>query len=141
MKNSNTVFDCNILVLPKVIDRAGNLTSVHNNVEIPFKIKRVFYIYDVPGGESRGAHALKSCHQILISVCGAFEVLLDDGNTKRIVQLNRPDHALHVKPMVWASEINFISGTVCLVLTSHLFNEEDYIRDYEEFQALKTILS
>ncbi len=128
-----TTYDCSIFELPKIRNRAGNITPVHNSKEIPFEIKRVFYLYDVPGGESRGAHAHKECHQFLIAASGSFEVLLDDSRTKRIVQLNRPYIGLHIPPGIWASEINFSSGAICLVLASHGYNELDYIRDYQEY--------
>ena len=119
--------------MPKITDPRGNISAVNNSSEIPFDIKRVFYLYDIPGGESRGAHAHKECHQFLIAASGAFEVFMDDGNTKRHVQLNRPYMGLHVPPGIWASEINFSSGSICLVLASHEYNENDYIRDYNEF--------
>eukprot|EP01133_Synstelium_polycarpum_P004761 gene4761-5548_t len=113
-----STYDCSIFELPKIKNRAGNITPVHNNVEIPFAIKRVFYLYDIPGGESRGAHAHRECHQFLIAASGSFEVLLDDGKTKRIIQLNRPYIGLHIPPGIWASEINFSSGAICLVFAS-----------------------
>ncbi|MBB6271541.1 oxalate decarboxylase/phosphoglucose isomerase-like protein (cupin superfamily) [Pedobacter cryoconitis] len=128
-----TVYDCSVFELPKIKDRAGNITPVHNDIEIPFKIKRVFYLYDIPGGESRGAHAHKECHQFLIAASGSFEVLLDDGKTKRIIQLNRPYVGLHIPPGIWASEINFSSGSICLVFASHNYQESDYIREYEDY--------
>ena len=130
-----TVFDCSLIVLPRIKNRAGNITPVHNSIEIPFDIKRVFYLYDIPGGESRGAHAHIECHQFLIAASGAFEVLLDDGRTQRLVQLNRPYQGLHIPPMIWASEINFSSGSICLVLASHTYNEKDYIRDYANYKS------
>lgn len=132
--NKPTVFDCNIVYLPKIGDRNGNITFVNNNIEVPFDVKRIFYLYDIPGGESRGAHAHKTCHQFLIAASGAFEVLLNDGTVERQVLLNRPDYGLHVLPGIWASEINFSSGSICLVLTSHEFDESDYIRDYEVYK-------
>jgi oxalate decarboxylase/phosphoglucose isomerase-like protein (cupin superfamily) len=128
-----TTYDCSIYELPKIKNRAGNITPVHNNIEIPFNVKRIFYLYDIPGGESRGAHAHKECHQFLIAASGSFEVLLDDGKTKRIVQLNRPYVGLHIPPGVWASEINFSSGAICLVMASHTYNESDYIRTYDAY--------
>jgi hypothetical protein len=128
-----TVFDCNLLQLPKIENRAGNITPIHNNIEIPFEVKRVFYLYDIPGGESRGAHAHKECHQFLVAVSGSFEILLDDGKSKRTVFLNRPYMGLHIPPGIWASELNFSSGSICLVLASHTYNESDYVRDYGEF--------
>jgi oxalate decarboxylase/phosphoglucose isomerase-like protein (cupin superfamily) len=106
---------------------------VHNTREVPFDVKRIFYLYDIPGGESRGAHAHKECHQFLVAASGSFEVLLDDGKTQRIVQLNRPYQGLHIPPMIWASEINFSSGAICLVLASEKYNEKDYIREYDTY--------
>lgn len=128
-----TVFDCSTIYLPKITNRAGNITPVHSEKEVPFPIKRLFYLYDIPGGESRGAHAHIECHQFLIAVSGAFEVLLDDGKTQRLMQLNRPYYGIHIPPKIWASEINFSSGAICLVLASHVYNASDYIRDYSDF--------
>ncbi len=133
MKNCKTVFDCNLLYLNQIGDRNGHITAIENNKEIPFDIKRIFYLYDIPGGESRGAHAHKECHQFLVAASGSFEVLLDDGKTKRQVMLNKPDLGLHIPPGIWASEINFSSGSICLVLASHEYDEIDYIRKYEDF--------
>lgn len=133
MKNKRTVFDCNILYLNQLGDRNGHITAVNNNLDIPFATKRIFYLYDIPGGESRGAHAHKECHQFLIAASGSFEVLLDDGITKRQVLINRPDIGLHIPPGIWASEINFSSGSICLVLASHEYDEKDYLRDYNDF--------
>lgn len=128
-----TTYDCSIFQLPKIENRAGNITPIHNQTEIPFKIKRIFYLYDIPGGESRGAHAHKECHQFLISASGSFEVFLDDGKTKRLFQLNRPNLGLHIPPGIWASQINFSSGAICLVMASHKYDEMDYIRNYDDF--------
>lgn len=133
MKNNTTINDCNILYLNQIGDRNGHITSINNNIELPFEIRRIFYLYDIPGGESRGAHAHKECHQFLVATSGSFEVLLDDGIRKRQVLLNRPDLGLHIMPGIWASEINFSSGSICLVLTSHEYNESDYIRNYEDY--------
>ncbi|MBB6327770.1 mannose-6-phosphate isomerase-like protein (cupin superfamily) [Algoriphagus iocasae] len=130
---NKTIWDCNLVYLPKLGDRKGHITPVTNLKELPFETKRVFYLYDIPGGESRGAHAHYECHQFLVAVSGAFEVLLDDGNSKRQVLLNRPDLGLLIPAGIWASEINFSSGAVCLVLASEKFNEKDYIRDYNEY--------
>ena len=135
--NTPTVFDCSLVYLPQVKDRAGNITPIHNQQEIPFSIKRVFYLFDIPGGESRGAHAHKKCHQFLVAASGCFEVLLDDGKTQRQVMLNRPYIGLHIPPGMWASEINFSSGSVCLVLASELYDEKDYIRDYTAFKHFR----
>ena len=128
-----TVFDCSVIQLPQIRFRAGNITPVTSNNELPFQINRLFYLYDIPGGEGRGAHAHKKCHQFLVAASGSFEVMLDDGRTKRIVQLNRPYYGLHIPPMIWASEINFSSGSICLVLASHKYEASDYIRSYEEY--------
>lgn len=134
MNSNPTVFDCSLIEIGKIQNRAGNISVIENNKNFPFQIRRVFYLYDIPGGESRGAHAHKQCHQFLIAVSGAFEVLLDDGNTKRFVQLNRPYVGLHILPLIWASEINFSSGSICLVFTSERYSEQDYIRDYTIYQ-------
>ena len=128
-----SVFDCSIIELPRIENRAGNITPIHPNVNVPFDIKRVFYSFDIPGGEARGAHAHKECHQFLIAASGSFEVVLDDGVNKRTVSLGRPFFGLHVPPGIWAAEQNFSSGSICLVLASHGYSEQDYIRDYEEF--------
>jgi hypothetical protein len=139
MHNLSSVFDCSILQLPKIYNPAGNITVVENEEHLPFKVKRIFYLYDVPGGESRGAHAHKSCHQFLVAASGSFEVSLDDGRVQRIVQLNRPYFGLHIRPGIWASEINFSSGAICLVLASEKYNEEDYLRSYTEFKLFKKL--
>ena len=115
-----TVFDCSIIELPKFEDAAGNLTPVYSNVHVPFDIKRVFYSYDIPGGEARGAHAHKSCHQLLVAASGSYEVVLDDGINKRTILLNRPFYGLHIPPGIWAAEQGFSSGSICLVLASHV---------------------
>ena len=128
-----SVFDCSLCELNKMHDPEGNLTYMYENVHVPFPINRVFYSYDIPGGEDRGAHAHKECHQFIIAASGAFEVVLDDGVNKRTVTLNRPFWGLHVPPGIWASEQGFSSGSICLVLASHCYSEEDYIRDYDEF--------
>ena len=132
-----TVFDCTLLQLPRIATQGGNITAINNEIELPFDIQRVFYIYDIPGGDSRGAHAHIECHQFLIAASGAFEVLLDDARVQRNVLLNRPYFGLHIPPGIWASEINFSSGAICLVLASHLYNEMDYIRNHKEFIKLK----
>ncbi|MCQ2255206.1 MAG: FdtA/QdtA family cupin domain-containing protein [Bacteroidaceae bacterium] len=128
-----SVFDCSLYELTKNEYPEGNLTYIYNNVHVPFKVKRVFYSYDIPGGESRGAHAHKNCHQLLIAASGAYEVVLDDGTNKRTVTLNRPFWGLHVPPGVWAAEQGFSSGAICLVLASEGYDEEDYIREYEDY--------
>jgi len=126
--------DCRTILLPKIHEREkGTLSFVENLENIPFAIKRIFYLYDIPGGESRGAHAHKECHQFLIAVSGSFEVQLDDGKVKKTVMLNQPFRGLHIPPAIWASEVNFSSGSICLVLASHTYDEKDYVRDYDLF--------
>lgn len=133
MNNSKTVFDCTVIEFPRIKERCGNITPIHGEKEIPFEIKRVFYLYDIPGGEDRGAHAHKECHQILIAASGSFEVELDDGHNKRTIFLNRPYFGLHIPPGVWAAERGFSSGSICLVLTSHVYSEHDYLRNYDDY--------
>jgi oxalate decarboxylase/phosphoglucose isomerase-like protein (cupin superfamily) len=127
--------DCHIIELPKITDPRGNLTFLENSRHVPFDIKRVFYLYDIPTGEDRGAHAHKALHQLLICLSGSFDVTLDDGTEKKTVHLNRPWQGLHIPPMIWAAEVNFDPGSVCLVLASMLFDESDYYRDYDQFLA------
>lgn len=131
------VYDCSIIELLKIENRSGNITPIHGNINVPFEIKRVFYSYDIPGGEARGAHAHKECHQFLVAASGAFEVLLDDGINKRTVLLNRPFYGLHIPPGIWAAEQGFSSGAICLVLASHVYDEHDYIRQYDDFIKFK----
>ena len=128
-----SVSDCPVIELPKIENRSGNLTSIQNSIEVPFDVKRIFYLYDIPGGKDRGAHAHIECHQFLIAGSGSFDVLLDDGKSKKLVTLNQPYKGLHIPPGIWASEINFSSGSICLVLASHGYDEKDYIRNYEIF--------
>lgn len=134
-----TVYDCSVVELPKFIYDEGSLTVVSRNVNVPFDIKRVFYLYDIPSGEARGAHAHKACHQFLVAASGAFEVVLDDGVNKRTVMLNRPFNGLHIPPGIWASEQGFSSGSECLVLTSEIYDSEDYIRDYNDFVEFRKL--
>jgi uncharacterized RmlC-like cupin family protein len=132
-----TVFDCSLIELKRIKNRSGNITAIENNIEIPFNAKRIFYLYDIPGGESRGAHAHKECHQFLVAASGSFEVQLDDGKVKKTVMLNQPYIGLHIPAGVWASEVNFSSGSICLVIASHTYDENDYIRDYNDFLEFK----
>lgn len=135
-----SVFDCSLCELNKMHDAEGNLTYMYQNIHVPFPINRVFYSYDIPGGEDRGAHAHKHCHQFIIAASGAFEVVLDDGTNRRTVTLNRPFWGLHVPPGIWASEQSFSSGSICLVLASHGYEENDYIRNYEDYLAYLKML-
>lgn len=131
--NNITVYDCSIIYFNKIEFQSGNLTPITGLKDIPFNISRLFYLYDIPGGEERGAHSHKECHQLLIAASGAFDVLLDDGKNKRMVTLNRPYMGLHIPPGIWAAEMGFSSGAICLVLASHKYDEFDYIREYEVF--------
>lgn len=131
------VFDCQLIHLPKIGDRKGQITAVNNQLEIPFDIKRVFYLYDIPAGESRGAHAHRQCHQLIVAGSGAFQVIVDDGRLRKVYTLDQPDLALHVPPGIWASLQNFSSGAVCMVLASHVYDEKDYIREYHDFIEYK----
>jgi hypothetical protein len=133
-----TIYDCCVIELPKIHFRAGNITPIEGKLNIPFEVARVFYIYDIPGGESRGAHAHIDCHQLLVAASGSFEVMMDDGRNKKYVMLNRPYFGLYIPPAIWSAEMNFSSGAICLTLASHNFNELDYIRDYERFKAFRT---
>lgn len=137
MPRQTTIDDCSLVELPRIADVRGNLTFIEGNRHAPFAIERVFYLYDVPTGADRGAHAHREQHQFLICLSGSFDVALDDGKQRRVVHLNRPWHGLHIPPMIWAAEVNFDAGTVCLVLASAKYLEDDYIRDYEDFLALR----
>lgn len=137
MKSSSCICDCKVVSLPKISDPRGNLTFIENGNHIPFDIQRVFYLYDVPTEESRGAHAHKSLHQFIICLSGSFGVSIDDGMSQEIVHLNRPWKGLHIPPMIWAAEVDFDPGSVCLVLASAPYLEDDYIRNYEQFLLLK----
>lgn len=129
------IYDCTIVELPKIQSRAGNISIAQGVDNLPFKTKRVFYLYDIPAGEERGAHAHKECHQFLIAASGSFEVMLDDGTNRKIVSLNRPFYGLHIPPGIWAHELNFSSGAICLVLASHTYDPTDYIREYNDFRT------
>jgi hypothetical protein len=128
-----TIDDCKLLELPSIRFREGNLTPVHGLTDVPFELERIFYIYDVPGGEDRGAHAHKTCHQLIVAASGAFDVILNDGLSSSRLTLNRPYFGLYLPPGIWAQEVGFSSGAVCLVLASHPYDESDYIRDFDEY--------
>jgi hypothetical protein len=126
--------NCRIIDLPKISDPRGNLTFVEAKGHIPFEIKRIFYLYDVPGGETRAGHALKVCQQFIIAVSGSFDVVVKDGLDKTRYSLNRSFYGLYIPAMMWRELENFSSGSVCLVLASESYNADDYIRTYEEFE-------
>jgi len=134
---STSICDCRMIELDKHHHEKGNISVVENHTTIPFDVKRVYYLYDIPGGESRGGHAHKILHQLIIAVSGSFRVILDDGNEQRIFFLNRPYQALYVVPGIWRELDDFSSGAVCLVLASDLFSENDYIRNYNDFLNYK----
>lgn len=131
-----TIRDCQLISLPRVQDPRGNLTFLEGRHHLPFEIKRVFYLYDIPTEESRGAHAHYQLYQFLICLSGSFDVALDDGSEKTKVHLNRPWKGLLIPPMIWAAEINFDAGSLCLVLASEHYQEHDYIRDYNQYLSL-----
>lgn len=133
-----TVFDCTLIEMDKHhSDNKGNITVVENSKTIPFDVKRTYYLYDVPGGGSRGAHAHKELQQMIVAASGSFDVTLDDGNVKRTFTLNRPYQGLLIVPGIWRDLNNFSAGSVCLVLASEKYDESDYIRDYESFLRWK----
>jgi hypothetical protein len=132
-----SIFDCSIFHLPKIHTIQGNITPVQNNFNIPFDVKRIYYLYDIPGGESRGAHGHKDLESLIIAVSGSFDVTIDDGFNKKTVQLNRPYLGLNLKPGMWRDISNFSSGAICLVLASEKYDENDYFRNYDEFLNFK----
>ncbi|WP_291931489.1 FdtA/QdtA family cupin domain-containing protein [Limnohabitans sp.] len=129
--------NCKILDLPKIYDPRGNLTFIEGNTHIPFEIQRVYYLYDVPGGAERGGHAHRALHQLIIAMSGSFDVVLDDGKDKKRVHLNRSYSGLYVCPMIWRELDNFSSGSVCMVLASNKYDEDDYFREYPDFMRAR----
>jgi len=129
--------DCKIVELPKISDPRGNLTFIEGDAHVPFSIKRVYYLYDVPGGAERGGHAHKGLAQLIIAMSGSFDVVLDDGTEKRRFHLNRSYYGLYVCPMIWRELDNFSSGSVCLVLASNKYTEDDYFRDYDSYLSAR----
>ena len=128
-----SILDTRRIDLPKVADSRGNLTFVESERHVPFHIKRVFYLYDVPGGAERAGHALKKCHQFIIAISGSFDVVTQQGGEKNRTNLNRSYYGLYLPPMVWRELDNFSSGSVCLVLASELYDERDYYRNYKDY--------
>lgn len=127
--------DCRLIDLPKIRDERGNLTFIEGERHVPFEIRRVFYLYDVPGGSLRAGHALKACHQFIIAISGSFDVALDDGKSRQKYYLNRSYYGLYITPLTWREIDNFSSNSVCLVLASASYSESDYYRNYEGFVA------
>lgn len=125
--------DCRIIELPKIQDQRGNLTFIEADRHVPFEIKRVYYLYDIPGGATRAAHGHRSLHQLMIAMSGSFDVTLDDGKEKKLFHLNRSYFGLYIPPMMWRDLDNFSSGAVCMVLASDYYDENDYFRSYDNF--------
>lgn len=134
-----SVYDCSIIEIDKHHHKKGNISVVENNKTIPFEVKRVYYLYDIPGGESRGGHAHKELKQLIVAASGSFNVTLDDGSVKRTFTLNRPYQGLLVVPSIWRTLDDFSSGAVCLVMASLPYDEKDYIRDYAKFLVYKNV--
>ncbi|GAF03238.1 sugar 3,4-ketoisomerase [Saccharicrinis fermentans] len=133
------IHNCNVVELSKINNRAGNITVIQNGDQLPFDIKRLYYLYDVPGGSERGGHAHKGLYQLIVAASGCFDVILDDGRNKKIIELNRPNFALMVIPGIWREIVNFSSGAICFVLASEKYSEDDYIRNYDEFLTFKSM--
>ena len=129
------VYECSLMELPRVISPSGSLTSIAGGINLPFEIERVYYLYDIPGGETRGGHAHRHLHQLIVAASGSFDILLDDGINRRVVHLNRPYFGLYLTNMIWRELLNFSSGGICLVLASAPYDEADYYRQYDEFQT------
>jgi dTDP-4-dehydrorhamnose 3,5-epimerase-like enzyme len=137
MKSGTTIHDTYVIELGKIHNRAGNITVIENNIDLPFKVKRIFYLYDVPGGGDRGAHAHKKLEHFMVAAGGCFDVVLNDGKNKKVVQLNRPYYGLFIPAGIWVEVINFSSGAISLNLVSEKYDKDDYLRDYDEFLLFK----
>ena len=133
----NRVTDCTVVDLPKIHNHAGNITALNNFEDIPFEVRRVYFLYDVPMGSERGGHGHYELEQYIIAASGSFTFVLDDGKYKKDVFLNHPNKALHIKAGIWREMKDFSSGSICLVLASVAYNESDYIRDYNEFKKYR----
>ena len=132
----SNVYNCTVIELPRIASPSGNLTAIQGGETLPFHVMRVYYLYDIPGGVARGGHAHRELHQLIVAASGSFDILLDDGVNRRSVHLNRPFYGLYLTNMIWRELNNFSSGGICLVLASAPYNEDDYIRNYQEFRAL-----
>jgi hypothetical protein len=139
MSIESSIYNCCVIELSKVHNRSGNITAVEGNQDFPFNIERVYYLYDVPSGVERGGHAHIELNQLIIAASGCFDVVLDDGKNKKVIELNRPNYGLQIVPGIWRELINFSSGAICLVLASQKYNELDYIREYSDFVNFKKI--
>ena len=134
---SSDIHNCNIIELAKNHNRAGNITIIQNSEWQLFDVKRAYYLYDVPGGSERGGHAHKDLYQLVVAASGSFDIIIDDGRHKKIIELNRPNFGLLIVPGIWREVVNFSSGAICLVLASAKYNANDYIRDYTLFKEFK----
>jgi dTDP-4-dehydrorhamnose 3,5-epimerase-like enzyme len=137
MNPESTIYNCCVVELNKIHNRSGSITAVNGNINIPFNIERVYYLYDVPSGVERGGHAHKELQQLIVAASGCFDVVLDDGLNKKVIELNRPNYGLLVVPGIWRELINFSSGAICLVLASQKYKETDYIREHSHFLKYK----
>jgi hypothetical protein len=135
----NTIHDCGILGLPRIHNRSGNITAINNFSELPFAVKRIYYLYDIPSGEGRGGHAHKNLYQLIVAAGGSFEILLKDGLNQKTFTLDQPYTGLLVVPGIWREICDFSAGSICLVLASDKYLEHDYIRDYSEYKTLRNI--
>jgi len=133
------IHNCNVVELSKIHNPAGNITIVQNKKDLPFNVKRVYYLYDVPGGSERGGHAHKGLYQLIVAASGSFDVIIDDGKQKKVIQLNRPNFGLMVIPGIWREIVNFSSGAICFVLASEKYSEDDYIREYDTYKLWKSV--
>ena len=137
--HDSQVWDCEFLYLPRIQTQSGAITALNNNKELPFAAKRVYYLYDVPGGAERGGHAHKDLYQLIVAASGSFDVIIDDGRMKKSISLNRPYQGLLIVPGIWRELVNFSSGAICLVLASQIYSAEDYIREYDNFIKFKKL--
>jgi hypothetical protein len=131
-----SIYNCCVIELNKIHSRSGNLTVIEGGIDIPFDVKRLYYLYDVPGGAERGGHAHKKLQQLIVAASGCFDVVIDDGNNRKVVELNRSYYGLYIVPGIWRELINFSSGAICLVLASEKYDADDYIRVYDDFKSL-----
>jgi oxalate decarboxylase/phosphoglucose isomerase-like protein (cupin superfamily) len=134
---NSSVFECTLIDLGKIKNAAGNITVVEKRQQIPFDVKRIYYLYDVPSGEARGGHAHKKLQQLIFAASGSFDIIIDDANVKRTFHLSRPNIGLYMPAGLWRELDNFSSGSICMVLASHFYSEDDYIREYVEFEMFK----
>ena len=137
MPKNNTVFDCSVIEFAKIHNEAGNITVLDNRNKTTFNINRIYYLYDIPGGQSRGGHAHYELEQYIVAASGSFDIIIDDGRNRKRVTLNRPNYALHIVPGLWRELDNFSSGSICLVLASHKYDKDDYMHNYTQFLNFK----